>query len=532
MQTSKEQPTMTDFHMKMVEAEGKYIHVAADNYELAKQWFDENILAKNVPLDEIHPEINEGDSIYISKVENQEPLPFVSQEKEEFLKDTFLKGYDYNNESYIFSVMNLKEQRLTVQATNEEEASLKAYEVLQKQDIPATKRQEIYSCSENEVITLDDVPMDVKHEEDLTKELQKKFPKGLTVLLEDESVRNLHEYAKYNKEDNEEELRWLKGMIEAGDKQMAGAHGLLKAELRLQPEDYDILYACEDTYWSNELSDLGMETGDNATTIMLNEESELREVRIQAILSPALLKNLYIEGQPYKEVMQLMKDHMNSFIIKKGWGMSEDEILKDHFNGEYLKKIPDWKEELAYEAITPTKHKMWVEKVLPAYNEKIKMRDETYEQAAKEFGYKDIHEFKRDFLLGKNLSEQISTKIRKVIERHRELWEPYQINANKEEARFEYKKNALMRGFIEKFDQKAKQLISDVKVIQRLGTEWAVRCKVDGIQQCGKTISKTEGDMLSQRNYSTKFLSELAQKYFKDEIVSHMEQQYNQGLKR
>ena len=80
MQTSKEQPPMTDFHMIRVEAEGKYIHVAADNYELAKQWFDENIFAKNVPIDKIHPEINEGDNIYISKVENQEPLPFVSQE--------------------------------------------------------------------------------------------------------------------------------------------------------------------------------------------------------------------------------------------------------------------------------------------------------------------------------------------------------------------------------------------------------------------------------------------------------------------
>ena len=532
MQTSKEQPTMTDFHMIRVEAEGKYIHVAADNYELAKQWFDENIFAKNVPIDKIHPEINEGDNIYISKVENQEPLPFVSQEKVEFLKDTFLKGYDYNNESYIFSVIDLKEQRFTVRAANEEDAFQKADKVLQNQDIPVTNRREIYSCSENEVITLDGANMDVKHEEDLTKELKMKFPNGLNVLLEDESVQNLHEYAKYNKEDNEEELRWLKGMIEAGDAQMAGAHGLLKAELRLEPEDYDILYACEDTYWSDELSELGMETGDNATTIMLYEESELREARIQAILSPALLKNLYIEGQPYKDVMQLMDDHMNSFVIKKGWGMSEDEILKDHFNGEYLKKTPDWKEELAYEAIPPTRHKMWVEKVLPAYNEKTKMWDETYEQAAKEFGYKDIHEFKRDFQWGKNLSEQISTKISKVSERHRELWEPYQINANKEQARYEYKKTSLMREFIEKFDQKAKQVISDVKVIQRLGTEWAVRCKVDGVQQCGKTISKTEGNMLTQRDYPANFLSELAQKYFKDEIISHMGQQYNQGLKR
>ena len=302
-----EQNEFQNFELKKVEAKGINVHVVADSYQEAKKWFDENVLNKNVDLSRIEAEISPDEPIYISKVEKAETLSSLLHAADT-LTDIYTKGYDYDSESYVFAVMDLNIQQFTVRAENEKQAFEFVPKLLAGKDIPVTTERQVYSCGEDKVITIGGESMEVKSEHDLTEALCKQFPNGIKVLLENESIANLYEYQKYDKFDNEEELRWLKGMVEAGeDTSMARAYGLLSAELRLKPEDYGILEACEQTYWSGELSDLGVETGDNATTVMLhNEEGDLRDARIQAAVSPWLMQCLYIEGRPFKDVMNLI----------------------------------------------------------------------------------------------------------------------------------------------------------------------------------------------------------------------------------
>ena len=79
----------------------------------------------------------------------------------------------------------------------------------------------------------------LKSHDDLTVALQKQYPQGLTVILENESLANLDRYAWRKVEDWEV----LKGLVEDGDARMVRAHGSLEAKLVLPPTQYGMLEA-------------------------------------------------------------------------------------------------------------------------------------------------------------------------------------------------------------------------------------------------------------------------------------------------
>ena len=83
----------------------------------------------------------------------------------------------------------------------------------------------------------------LKSHDDLTVALEKQYPQGLTVILENESLANLDRYTWRKVEDWEV----LKGLVEDCDDRMAKAHGSLEAKLVLPPTQYGLLEACEDT---------------------------------------------------------------------------------------------------------------------------------------------------------------------------------------------------------------------------------------------------------------------------------------------
>ena len=86
------------------------------------------------------------------------------------------------------------------------------------------------------------------------------------------------------------------------------------------------------------------------------------------------------------------------------------------------------------------------------------------------------------------------------------------------------------RAFIERFDRRALQAVSNVKVIQRGAGELAIRCMVDGVQQMGRTLNKEHSRIIL--GAPSKNMREMATCYFKDEIVDSMQQARQQGMKR
>lgn len=516
---------MKEFTITHIEAQGHNVYVSAPDYKSADQWFKQNVIDKKLYIAGLEVAISGEEDIYIAKIEPEESLSYVCQakDKDRHMNDIYNKGYDYDSDCYVFTVMDQKVRTVSVQAADEKEAFENASFIFKSFfNIETEMERSVYSASEEDIVTIEGESMDIHKEEDLMEELKKQFPDGLTVLLEDESVSRLKEFAPYLNDDNELENISLMGMVEAAkDASMAGANGLLKAELRLKPEDYDLLYACDRTYYSDELSDLGFDTGVNCTTVMLNTEDNLRESRIQTEVCPALLENLYIEGESYKDVMNIINRN----------NVTDDRDLKNYFNWENLRNLPKWKFDMAKQAVQEVMHKDWVEKLGPAYRDQRKMYDETMDQAAKEFGYADRHEYMRNLEWGKNNSPQLSAKLRQVSDRHMELYSPYNKKAEEAGRNFQYKENSLMVEFLRQFDNQALKVISEARIIPRNGNEWAVRCKIDGVQQSGRMVSREDAKRINEGNLR-ETLPDIVRKYFKDDVIETMQQSQSQGLKR
>ena len=111
-------------------------------------------------------------------------------------------------------------------------------------------------------VNIDGKTFALKSHDDLTVALEKQYPQGLTVILENESLANLDRYAWRKVEDWEV----LKGLVEDGDARMAKAHGSLEAKLVLPPTQYGLLEACEDSYYMHELANAGVSICDHVFT--------------------------------------------------------------------------------------------------------------------------------------------------------------------------------------------------------------------------------------------------------------------------
>ena len=194
--------------------------------------------------------------------------------------------------------------------------------------------------------------------------------------------------------------------------------------------------------------------------------------------------------------------------------------------------IPSWKQEMAKEAMKSEVSRYFKENVKPVYTETREMYNKTCEQAAKENGYASGREYLNDIQWTKNPSEKMQEKFKAVQTRWEELYRPYADKAWQAGQQFNEKQNSLIMSHIREFDRIADKLLSDVQVIRRAGDELAIRCKMDGMQQSGETLDKTDTHTLRENGASEEILMQMAQKYFRYEIQKHMGEQQDTGLKR
>ena len=208
---------------------------------------------------------------------------------------------------------------------------------------------------------------------------------------------------------------------------------------------------------------------------------------------------------------------------------SELQLLLYH---NYLDKEPDWKQRLAADNSRDAIHKFWVEKVGPAFREQQEKYNETLETAAKENGYECLADYKRDIGWSKDPSPEIVERFNKILERHMELYKPYEKKVKAISIEMDILKARLQRNYCINFDRAARNLVSEVKFIPRMGTDWAVRCKIGGVQQSGRLLDKADAENLFKRERPANFLHDMAVKYFKDDINNSMQQQRSNSLHR
>ena len=371
-------------------------------------------------------------------------------------------------------------------------------------------------------VNIDGKTFALKSHDDLTVALEKQYPQGLTVILENESLANLDRYAWRKVEDWEV----LKGLVEDGDARMAKAHGSLEAKLVLPPTQYGLLEACEDTYYMYELANAGVESEYNATTVMLGSQNSLQGARVQVEISkdmiPQVLPYLYIEDIPFSEVM----DMVDEYDIK-----DEEELMRglDYRN---FASMPAWKQDMVKWWTKDYLLEYYDNNVKPAWCEARTMVNVTLDQAAKEHGYASGADYKRDIQRTKNPSPEMVLKFNRITERHTALYEPYRQQEVIELERYERLKNSMRKQLARNFDRQAKALISDVSVIPRSGGCIAIRCKLDGVQQMGRTILKVdELDILNVKD-NGEALKEMAAKYYQYEILQSLEHKQSRGMHR
>ena len=371
-------------------------------------------------------------------------------------------------------------------------------------------------------VNIDGKTFALKSHDDLTVAFEKQYPQGLTVILENESLTNLDRYAWRKVEDWEV----LKGLVEDGDARMERAHGSLEAKLVLPPTQYGLLEACEDTYYMYELANAGVESEYNATTVMLGSQNSLQGARVQVEISkdmiPQVLPYLYIEDIPFSEVM----DMVDEYDIK-----DEEELMRglDYRN---FASMPAWKQDMVKWWTKDYLLEYYDNNVKPAWREARTMVNVTLDQAAKEHGYASGADYKRDTQRTKNPSPEMVLKFNRIIERHTALYEPYRQQEVIELEKYERLKDSMRKQLARNIDRQAKALISDVSVLPRSGGCIAIRCKLDGVQQMGRTILKAdELDILNVKD-NGEALKEWAAKYYQSEILQSLEHKQSRGMHR
>ena len=371
-------------------------------------------------------------------------------------------------------------------------------------------------------VNIDGKTFALKSHDDLTVALQKQYPQGLTVILENESLANLDRYAWRKVEDWEV----LKGLVEDGDARMAKAHGSLEAKLVLPPTQYGLLEACEDTYYMYELANAGVESEYNATTFMLGSQNSLQGARVQVEISkdmiPQVLPYLYIEDIPFSEVM----DMVDEYDIK-----DEAELMRglDYRN---FASMPVWKKDMVKEATKAEVAGHFEKQVKPVWSLAKAMTNTTLDQAAREYGYESGADYKRDVQWTKNPSPEMVLKFNRITERHTALYEPYNRQLVDALDKHEKMENILRKQCVRSFDRQVKNLVSDVNIIQRGYGGYAIRCKLGGVQQLAVAIDKADVTQVLNANDKGETINQMAAKYFKNEILDSLKQTQPRGLHR
>lgn len=501
------------YTVNQLQYNGLEIHIYADSFKRADEWFAKCLRTGDVNFKQM--EFDAEDNVRIDRIvdiKSEKPI-YAIQGEADPIRDKLTKGYDYESGCYVFSLVDVRTRTKQIQA----DTPGNALEIAEKTVFNAEnsteqgQNRQVYACSETDRVIVDGTVIKYCPEEKLTERLRQEFPQGLTITLENESVQNLKHYKQVA-----EEGEWvsMRGIVNP-DGMMAAAYGNLKAKLILKPEDYDMIYACENTYYSAELSDMGWDSGANATSILLASENSMRDIRIEVGVMRAL-DHLYIEGMPYHAVMELADKYK----------VDNDVDLIHCCNEEFLSTQELWKRQMAMGAIREDVDRYFMDKVQPVITEARKMHRRTQEMAAHETGFINVAEWNAASEMKRNVGPEDIDRLERCSLRWMELYKPYDEKIKKAFKDFGMNNVALQKKYIQQFNK----MISDVKVVQR-GGDTFVRCRIGGVQQIAKPISKELRDGIMDSEDLIKSKCEVAERIFAEEVVARLRMAKDRGMK-
>lgn len=509
------------FNIKAIHYEGWELHVKAENFEEAYEFIDKLRKGENVDFKQMEFDLDAPTRIEkIVDVKSEKPT-IIFDNTEGVSMDKELKyGYDCDSEKYIMTLVTEYIQNRNVEAENKEQAIKKImsdntvnFGQAKKEDIkPLTI---LYSNSEEERLVVGEKCINVKEVTDFTNALIKEFPNGLTVRLENDSLENLREYQT----EIEKEFIELQGMIEPGEMEMGTAKGKLKLELELEPKDYNLLYPCKNTYYSNEMSNELFDLWTIGSSVLLSTAESMKQARIQCEPNKRLLNYLKVEGIPYWELMDA--------IVKSKYVENDDNEVIYYANRLYADNQPEYKRELAKEATKTEVNAHWMEKVKPTYTEHRKLLKEYEEQAAKENGYKNAAEWKRDFEWGK-YSDDVIDKMRRTEKRFNELYKPVYNSTQRAARNFEMYRLQKEVDYIKTFNR----MVTEANVKLRNGNYY-ISCKVDGVQQCTKPLNAEYAlTIINAKGNKEDVKKLMAESYYSNEIKNAISQKEKLGISK
>lgn len=511
------------YTVRRLEFSGRQFYVTADSYPQARDWFESTRLSAGGDFSAVESDLTDTHPVYISRVQevaSGDPVWAVGDADP--LSDLLTLGFDFDENAYVFSCVDVTSTAYTVDAASPEQALEMAKAGTGCSVSAAGTAHRVYSCDELTRAIIEGDLIRYRSEDDLTAELLSRYPDGMSVILEDESLRNLLDYRHA-----EEVGAWqsVRGMIDAEGSRMAGAHGTLDALLQLRPEDYGLLSACDSTYYSPELSDLGWDTEANATSIMFSSEAGTgcKEARIEGYVCPALLDRMLIEGRPYRDIMRLVDER----------GITDERALHYALHSEFLDRQPSWKVQMATSAVAGEVNRYFMHHVKPVYLEHRQQYHRAEEQAAVENGYADAAAWQRDVGWTRDPSPELADRLRRTVERFTALYLSVRQKLDAALERFDWFRASCMKGFIERFDRQVALSLSDARALRQGTDRYVVRCKIDGVQQPGRTLTETDvRQILDAGDRQSWAVHDVACRHFQSDIMDAMMQAQSRGVKR
>ena len=235
---------------------------------------------------------------------------YYNTEKEAFIYPTRMEKKVMKDDEHQFAVIEILQKVLEINAVNETEAVDKAEELIRSCDVVLSADDYVerilldYPRAEVETVEKGK-PVILYDEYDVTERFMRQYPDSVNIELGRESVENLIHMEKLSMETGSD--LDFDGLVDESENRLLVQYGNLKAELKLEPQDYSQIYADENTYYSKILSDMDYSSGVNAATVMLNESEILKGQRVLIPVSGRTLDRLFIEGVPYREVMEIIK---------------------------------------------------------------------------------------------------------------------------------------------------------------------------------------------------------------------------------
>lgn len=436
------------------------------------------------------------------------------------------KGFDVDKDAYVYTVVDTWRTVKPYKAESPKQAMDMAFYRDKLHDLldkVHPVRQTLHEDIEHRLTINGDDTVTIRSESDLVRELQKRFPQGLKIRLADETFSNLVDYRNAMRSDEVPDLDDWMGLGNPGNDKMLVAHGPLKAELRLSPEDYIYISPCDKTYYDSDIAEIFEDTGVAAASLLLHEEKDLQGFRVLMPKIMDMQNKLYIENMPFRQLMDLAEKN----------GVKDDRELVFMLDSQYIGQQPAWLMKTAYEQTTTKRHQCWINKVAGLESNYHQIYELSFKEAAEKFGFSSAAELKKQLV---RLNSEKSNKTVQLMEAagyiHRQC-EPVYTQAKKAEKFYEMAKASFEADFVRSFRAWSQKHVSDISFYPGKQQQMFVRCKIDGQQQMGKELNRNDAELLKNTKIGSE-TKDLALKAFKEDIIEAMGQTQKQsvGLKR